>query len=86
MFGFSPATIAACTVAALSITTAIMPAAVNAQNGKDQARIAETVGSPVSPRVLMSRAPGSADGCLVMTERTLRPDGGHDVKQFRMCE
>lgn len=86
MFGLSPATIAACTVAALAITTAIMPANVNARLGKDQTRLAETVASPVSPRTLMSRAPASADGCIVMTERKLQPDGSYLANRFRMCE
>lgn len=86
MFGLSTATIAACTVAALAITTAIMPAGVNARIGKDQTRLDRTIESPVSSRVLMARAPNSADGCLMMTERKLRADGGYDVNQFRMCE
>ncbi len=80
MFGFSPVTIAACTVAALAITTAIMPSGLKAQLGKDQTRVA-TVGTPVS----LAR-PGVVDGCLIMTERKLRADGGYDVNKFRICE
>ena len=78
MLGLSPATVAACTVAALAITTAIMPAVVNAKLGKDQTRLADSV-SPVSQKVLMARAPGSTDGCLVMTERKLQSDGSYLV-------
>lgn len=81
MFGFSPVTIAACTVAALAITTAIMPAPVKAQFGKDETRLA----SSEAPRA-MARAPGVVDGCLIMNERKLRADGGYDVNKFRVCE
>lgn len=83
MFGLSPATIAACTIAALAITTAIMPAGVNAQLGKDETRLATTEAR--SPRVL-GHGPSISDGCLIMTERKLRADGGHDVNKFRVCE
>ncbi|MBN9061410.1 MAG: hypothetical protein BGP06_21245 [Rhizobiales bacterium 65-9] len=83
MFGFSPATIAACTIAALAITTAIMPAGVNAQFGKDETRLVATESS--SPRIL-GRGPSVSDGCLVMTERKLRSDGAYDVNKFRVCE
>jgi hypothetical protein len=86
MFGLSPATIAACTVAALAIATAIAPAGVSARAGKDQTRLADTIGSPVSPRVLLARAPGSDDGCLVMNERKLKADGTYETTKFRMCE
>lgn len=81
MFGLSPVTIAACTVAALAITTAIMPTGLKAQLGKDETRLASTE----SPRVA-TRGPGLVDGCLVMTERKLRADGGYDVNKFRVCE
>ncbi len=85
MTGFSPATIAACTVAALALATAVVPAGVNAKAGKDQTRLA-SVDSPVSPRVLMARAPQSTDGCLTMTERKLRADGTYEIAKFNMCE
>ncbi|WP_342360213.1 hypothetical protein [Terrarubrum flagellatum] len=87
MLGFSPATIAACTVAALAITTAIMPTGLKAQAGlKDETRLAQVADAPVSQRAMLKRGGGSMDGCLTMTERKLRPDGGYDVNQFRVCE
>jgi hypothetical protein len=86
MTGFSPATLAACTVAALALATAVVPAGVNAKAGKDQTRLASTIGSPVSPKVLMARAPNSSDGCLVMTERKLKADGAYEISKFSMCE
>ena len=86
MFGFSPATLAACTVAALALATAVVPVGVTAGTTKDQTRLATTIGSPVSPRVLLARAPGSDDGCLVMRERKLKADGTYETTAFRMCE
>lgn len=88
MFGFSPATIAACTVAALAITTAIMPTGLKAQAGsKDETRLTQVAEAPVSERAMRKRGIGAtADGCMTMTERKLRADGGYDVNQFRVCE
>lgn len=86
MFGFSPATIAACTVAALAITTAIMPTGLKAQAGpKDETRLVQVAEAPVSQKSLLKRI-STNDGCVVMTERKLRADGGYDINRFSMCE
>lgn len=85
MFGLSRSTIAACTVAAFAVTSAIYSIGAQATGPtKSQSRIAVQVVQPAA--AITPAASVFQDGCVTINERKIHADGSADVKSFRVCE
>lgn len=87
MFGLSRSTIAACTVAAFAVTSAIYSIGAQATSpAKSQARIAIQAEGPVRVMPVSLDAASVQDGCVTINERKIHADGSADVTSFKVCE